>query len=109
MFTIDETFHEGWNYHKWDKPADYPSFRYYRFQGTANGGVSFNEIKFTGVETSIDDQPIKNCPISVYIAGSKLEPETPFKDSIYSNDATPKITSISPRYGSVTGGTLLTI
>jgi hypothetical protein len=31
LFDIDENLHEGWNYYKWEKPEDYPKYRFYRF------------------------------------------------------------------------------
>jgi pantothenate synthetase len=31
IFVIDENIHEGWNYHKWELPEEYPKYRFYRF------------------------------------------------------------------------------
>jgi hypothetical protein len=51
LFTVDESVHEGWNYHAWEDPADYPKYRFYKFSGTKTGSCLINEIKITGVET----------------------------------------------------------
>jgi hypothetical protein len=46
---MDENMHSGWNYHKWEDAADYPTYRYYRFYSANKGGCKINEITFTGV------------------------------------------------------------
>jgi hypothetical protein len=47
LFVIGKNIHEGWNYHSWQEPADYPKYRYYRFSNSnANGCYAIHEIKF---------------------------------------------------------------
>jgi hypothetical protein len=58
---MDENIHEGWNYHKWDAPADYPKYRFYRFFGTKAGSCIINEIKATGVETVDHNDATRSC------------------------------------------------
>jgi len=67
IFTMDENVHEGWNYHKWEDPADYPRYRYYRFYGTKSGSCRINEIKATGVETVDSPDANKACSAVVNI------------------------------------------
>jgi hypothetical protein len=58
---MDENIHEGWNYHKWEDPAEYPKYRFYRFYGTKPGSCVINEIKATGVETVDHSDPSRGC------------------------------------------------
>ena len=44
LFAVDASVHEGWNYVKWEDPADYPKYRFYRFYGTADNGCKIAEI-----------------------------------------------------------------
>jgi len=70
IFTMDENVHDGWNYHKWTEPADYPRYRYYRFYGTKAGSCVINEIKATGVETVDSPDQNKACSAVVDINGT---------------------------------------
>lgn len=51
LFMADDNIHEGWNYYKWDDPADYPKYQFYRFSSPNSKGCLLNEIKMAGVET----------------------------------------------------------
>jgi len=70
IFTMDENIHDGWNYHKWTDPADYPRYRYYRFYGTKAGSCVINEIKATGVVTVDSPDQNKACSAVVDINGT---------------------------------------
>jgi hypothetical protein len=48
---MDENVHDGWNYNTWDDAADYPKYRFYRFQGNEWGSCLITEIKMQGLET----------------------------------------------------------
>jgi len=101
---MDNNLHEGWNYFKWEDAADQPKYRYYRFYAEEQGACAINEIAFTGVET-IDDEA------STYACTAKLvtgETETSLVDIEYGSLYTPTINAISPRFGTVEGGTVVT-
>jgi hypothetical protein len=63
-----------------------------------------NEIKFQGVESIDNNDPTLTCDAKLVIGSEedKMDPVT-FKDSLTSS-----LSSVSPRYGPVTGGTQVT-
>lgn len=61
IFTMGENVHEGWNYHTWDNPTQYPKYRHYRFTGSKSGSCIISEIKITGVETIDNNDAIRSC------------------------------------------------
>ena len=66
-----------------------------------------NEIKFTGVETIDNDEEQFGCKAKIEFQGSKQN-LTQAGSVFYTGAMTPKLTSISPRFGPVTGGTDVT-
>jgi hypothetical protein len=61
VFVVDQNIHDGWNYYKWENGTDQPKYRYYRFSGKNKGSCLINEIKFSGVETIDNLNPIHTC------------------------------------------------
>jgi hypothetical protein len=104
LFQMDDNLHEGWNYHQWPKAADQPKYRYYRFYAEATGACAINEITFTGVET-IDDSASSYTCTAMLVTG---ETETSLNTVLYKGSVTATLDSISPRFGTVVGGTVVT-
>ena len=104
MFRTDENIHEGWNYHTWDD-ASKPAYTVYRFYGNETGSCDIGEIKFKGVKTITNNDPTYACDAKVVVD----DVETALPNQVtYSGSLTPKLDSINPRYGTVTGGTSVT-
>jgi hypothetical protein len=101
---MDQNIHAGWNYHEWTLPADYPKYRYYRFLSANSAGCTLNEVIFRGVETIDNSDATFSCNASVIIDGN----ETALNTIEYTNTMTTNLAAISPRYGTVTGGTSVT-
>jgi len=101
---LDENLHDGWNYHKWEDPSEYPRFRYYRFYGISRRACVINEITFTGVETIDNSDTTKTCPVKLVTGESNQD----LNSIVYSNTLTPLLTAVSPRFGTVVGGTEVT-
>lgn len=100
---MDENVHAGWNYHKWDEGEE-PRYRYYRFFGTQRKGCVMNEIAFTGVETIDSNDETFTCPAKLVLGESVTDLNT----VEYQGALTPALTAVSPRYGTVVGGTEIT-
>jgi hypothetical protein len=107
LFTMGDGTHEGWNYHVWENPADYPKYRFYRFSGNKTGSCIINEIKITGVET-IDNSDANRACTAELVSGGTVQDLSSFGTINYKADKTSLLTAISPRYGPVTGGTTVT-
>lgn len=104
IFKVDLNVHEGWNYKTWE-PKDYQKYRFYRFHGETKDLCKMNELKFTGVETIADENPTYECDVKVIVQGQ----ENAVTNKVRFTDAmTPLLTAISPRFGTVTGGTKVT-
>ena len=67
-----------------------------------------NEIKFTGVETIASDATQYGCKAEISIQGSKQDLTQHAGEVTYYGALTPKLVSMSPRFGTVTGGTVVT-
>jgi hypothetical protein len=104
LFTVDENLHSGWNYHIWESADEYPKYRYYRFHGTSSGACAINEITFTGVETIDNEDSTYTCAAKVIID----EEETSLNTVEYQGSLTANLQAISPRFGTVEGGDVLT-
>jgi len=65
LYTADENVHEGWNYIKWEKPSEYPKYRFYRLFSDNKKGCLVGELKMAGVETVDDSSNTLTCPITV--------------------------------------------
>jgi hypothetical protein len=101
---MDEKMHSGWNYFNWEDAADYPKFRYYRFYSRVQGGCEINEIIFTGVQTIENEDDTYTCDAKAIVGETSIDLNTvEYKGSLTTN-----LVSISPRYGTVVGGTEIT-
>lgn len=69
------------------------------------GSCGQSEIKFAGVETVYDSSTTYKCPVKVIVGSTNitLNDQVKFDGSI-----TPLLTAVNPRYGTVTGGDLVT-
>lgn len=106
LFVADENIHEGWNYHKWETSAEYPKYRFYRMYSAERTGCLIGELKMTGVETVDDSGATYSCPVAVERDGVVIQ--TLAETVTYSGTLTPLLTGMTPRYGTVTGGTSVT-
>lgn len=101
---MGEEIHEGWNYYNYAQGSEL-KYRYYRFFGTATGSCLIGEVAFRGFEVIDDSNSQYSCTASVNLGGVSTE----LTGSItYVSTLTPLLTSISPRYGKVTGGDTVT-
>jgi len=101
--TADGNTHTGWNYVSWD--TDKPKHRYFRFSGSGASSCVINEVELHGVEAIDSAADAYSCTPKLTINGlvSDLGSAVNYQGSI-----TPVLTSMSPRYGTVTGGTSVT-
>mmetsp|Transcript_41642 Transcript_41642/g.63590 ORF Transcript_41642/g.63590 Transcript_41642/m.63590 type:complete len:237 (+) Transcript_41642:3795-4505(+) len=106
IFTTDDTVHQGWNNIEFGADKDYsqPAFRFYRFKGSASGVCVLNEIELQGVETIKSEEASESCEVTL-ITG---DTSTALNSVTYTSTKTPLLSSISPRFGSVVGGEVLT-
>jgi len=103
IFTVNETIHEGWNYYKFEDSLK-PRFRYYKFESDNSGGCAISEITFKGVETIDSETSTQTCAAKLKLFGTEHTLNT--VDFVGSKTAT--LTAVSPRYGTVVGGTSVT-
>lgn len=106
LHSADDNIHEGWNYVDWKESSSNPKFRFYRFFANSSSGCLVNEVKFTGVETVDNSDATYSCNVEVKINGAPVQNLA--NNVTYSNTITTLLTSMSPRFGTVTGGTVLT-
>lgn len=106
LFTVDQNLHSGWNYHKWNDttPTSYPKYRFYRFYGASTGACNINEITFTGVETIDNEDSTYTCSAKLMIGSDQTDLNT----VEYQGTLTTNLLAISPRFGTVVGGTPVT-
>jgi len=108
IFTVSSEIHEGWNYYKLNEHMEAsaypPKYRYYRLFNAENNGCDYiGEINFIGQKVINEDNETTQCDIVV--SGDDIE-SVIIPDKVeYSVPATPFVESISPRWGSVDGGT----
>ena len=98
--------HEGWNYVTFSENR--PEYSSYRFFGNAVKQWQVTEFSFYGVETINTDSDSFECVPVMEVSGQKLDGFT-LNSVTYSDSMTPVITDISPRFGSVRGGTIVTL
>lgn len=109
LHTFSEELHEGWNYIDYREESDVkPAYNSYRFYGEKAGACRVTEYKLHGVEAMNDDSDSITCNPKVFIGTTELT-STMNNEIKYSAIMTPKLTKISPRYGSVLGGTTVTL
>ncbi|CDW80878.1 ipt tig domain containing protein [Stylonychia lemnae] len=105
IFIVGQEIHEGWNYYSYkDNNLKY---RYYKFQGYRIGSCRVGELKFRGIETIDNNDDSYNCPVTVNLQGQspiQLTGSVTYKAAL-----TPKLLSITPRYGKVQGCETITL
>ena len=102
LFTVGTEIHEGWNIYL---QSPVLSFRFYRFKGTTVGSCNVGEFVLNGVVAIASTASSYSCTPSLTIGTTA----TALTSGVtYSSTNTPLLTSISPRYGTVKGGTLVT-
>ena len=84
--------------------AEKPSYNQYRYWGKVAGSCRVGEFRLTGVDVIANNDPTYTCTPDLVIAGIK----TPLTAVTFDGAKTSTLTSISPRFGTVTGGTTVT-
>lgn len=110
IFEVKEEVHEGWNTKLWDgsdaTPANTkPVYNKFRFVGTAAGACRLGEIKIRGVEAKASTADTDVCTPEMTIDSEKKN----LGAVTYDKTKTPKLTSITPRFGSVVGNHEVTL
>ena len=95
---------EGWNYYNWDE-NNKPGFTLYRFYGNQTNSCEIGEIQLRGVKTITNNDPTYTCDTKVVVDSVETLLTTQI---VYSGTLTPELMSIVPRFGTITGGTLVT-
>lgn len=105
---MSEEIHEGWNYKTFNSGQE-PKYRFYRFFGNATGSCKVGEVAFRGVEV-IDNtsSSYSTCPIELIINGSQTPILLSSNAVTYTSTLTPFLQAITPRFGNVKGGELVT-
>ena len=90
-----------------------PEYRYYRlFNAESNGCNKIGEVGFIGTQAFQTDVNTHTCSVVVSSPENDFEEQDLSQNGgasvTYDISITPYLTSISPRYGSVEGGTLVT-
>lgn len=110
LHLFSEEVHEGWNYIDYrDDGTEKPAYNSYRFYGSASGACRITEFKLHGVEAIDDENSSFACSPKIFIGGDELSTSASLESVSYTAAMTPKLTAISPRYGSVLGGTTVTL
>ena len=103
LWTISASLHNGWNSNRWD--ADQPSYNSYRFYGASTGACRVGEVKLYGAVAIDNDDNTYACTPVMTIDGVEYSLDVITYDSTF----TPSLDAISPRFGTVTGGTPVTL
>jgi hypothetical protein len=106
LFTVGKEIHEGWNYYNFP-PGKELAYRYYRFYGSHSRSCIVGEISLRGYEVYDSSNLTHTCSANLIVNG--VTPAITLKKYItYQATLTPLLKSISPRFGSVVGGDLIT-
>lgn len=110
LHIFSDEIHEGWNYIDYrDDGVVQPAYNSYRFYGSTTGSCKVTEFKLHGVEAIADENDSYSCTPTIMIGEEELVTSVALEDISYSATMTPKLTAISPRFGSVLGGTTVTL
>lgn len=105
LFTLDDTVSSGWNYVTYDDPLTQPKYNSYRFFGNESKSCYISEIELHGFETIDSSGVTHDCTPTVRLNGTT----TALTNAVtYDSAATPNLTAISPRFGTVKGGETVT-
>jgi hypothetical protein len=99
IYTFSAVY-EGWNYWKIPSDESYEA-RYFRFTGSTDSLCRLSEIRFSGVNLLDSSATSETCSVEVTDGSTTLTTTS----VTYSTAVTPVITEISPKYGTVLGGT----
>jgi len=109
LHTFDDNLHEGWNYINFREEVSKPAYNSYRFFGHADGACRVTEFRLNGVQAIDNTSSSHTCTPSIMIGSESLATDTVFGDVTYDNAFTPVLDRINPRFGSVLGGTTVTL
>ena len=104
LYTSDASIHDGWNTLTWETGSK-PTYSKYKWTGAYVGACRLGEIVFNGIVAINDSATSTVCPVKLVVGSST----TSLNDVTYTSAKTPTVTSISPRYGKVSGGEVITI
>ena len=106
MFIVGAEVLEGWNYYN-DASIFATSYNQYRFSGSGTNSCRIGEFKIKGLELLDENSSTKTCDIKVVLNDGITTTTTTVAGSSVIYDAS--VTSISPRWGTVKGNTLITL
>lgn len=110
LYRFGEEIHEGWNYINYrEEGLNKPAYNAYRFMGNNTGACRVTEFRLHGVEAIASELTTHECTPVIYIGDEALTTATPLSPVVYDAVVTPLLTKISPRFGSVLGGTTVTL
>lgn len=110
LYRFGEEIHEGWNYINYREADDEkPAYNAYRFMGNATGACKVTEFRLHGVEAIASELATHECTPVIYIGDEALSTNVALAPVTYDSTATALLTRISPRFGSVLGGTTVTL
>lgn len=98
--------HSGWNYIAWSDAKEQPKYRYYRFKGSEAGACVINEVELWGVSTIDSAASSYECKAELILDGVATKDK--LKSASFQKAKTPYLEKMSPRYGSVAGGDVIT-
>jgi hypothetical protein len=101
---VDYNVHEGWNYHKWSELANQPKNKAFRFKGSGPGSCIMREIKFAGVKSIDSNANAHKCPTKLFLDDVSQD----VNEVEYKGQLTPTLDEVTPRFGTVKGGTQVT-
>jgi hypothetical protein len=104
LWTADASIHDGWNIKTWETGSK-PTYSKYKWTGAYIGSCRIGEIVFNGIVAINDSTSSKVCTPKLIIGSTS----TNLNDVTYTSTKTATITSITPRYGKVSGNEVVTI
>jgi hypothetical protein len=104
VWALDVTLLDGWNTKTFDAGSK-PAYYKYKYSSWRTGGCKVGEIVFFGIVAVADTKSSTSCTASLVIDSTT----TSLSSVTYDASITPKVNSITPRYGKVSGNELITI
>lgn len=106
LWTIDSSFHSGWNSHK---PASPIYTRFVKFVHDSTSKCGLSELNVLGSILSKTASSTLGDVVCSLKMNSQADSSTLAHSITYKPDSTPIVTSFSPKFGSIAGSTVLTI
>lgn len=119
LYVVDSLVHAGWNSFKWERGQE-PRYRQYRFFGVNGGACTVGKVLQYGyyvvdpaniINTNVTRLvvPANQCPVKLEVDETDVTYANFSSNVRYDIYRTAVCTDISPRYGSVKGGEVITL